>query len=974
MKRMEKSGRTRLLGTVSVSTLGLLAVIASGTAASAQTAAPVATNVDEVVVTATRVGREGYTAPTPMTSIGRDALENQAAVVLSDVLYQLPSVRPAPNSASTSQASGNYLNLRGFGATRTLTLVDGRRFIPSNGAESSGGSSVDLNLIPEALVERIDVVTGGASAAWGSDAVGGVVNLVLRRSLQGVRAQVQYGQSDYGDANTVSANLAAGTSYAGGRGQAMIAFEYSHQYNMPTYGDRDYSGARCAMLPGTVGGVAYQAVKTCGVVLNGYTNGGVIVAANGAPLAANSPLYGRQFIGSTSSSPFDYGQVQTTALSLGGSGGWKNDYVKPQAPLLRKSVYARTLYELTDNITASLDGSYGESGTKTTLFVNSIPSSTDPIITISSANPYIPADIRAIMTANGLTSFALSRLAPELGFATTDSNNRVARLAGGLEGKLGGTWKWDAYATYAHDWYTTRYSNNLIVSNLSAALDVITNPATGRPDCRINVQGPAAPGTAAYGAQAGCVPANPFGVGSLASVASYVEGTPLVQKSDYGQIAAGGTIRGEPFSVWAGPVSTAFGFDYRKEWVKQHVSSISDFVNPPVFASGGFQQSNPKSFSGEYKIAEGFGEIVVPLLADKPFAKSLDLNGAARVTNYSTSGTVATWKFGATWEPVDGILFRAAHSRDIRAAGLFESYGANTTYGTVTTRGAGGVATGTAQVVSPGLNNTNLSPEKALTTTAGVTVRNMLVDRLSMSLDFYRIDLRDTIGKLGAQGIIDKCFAGGTAAGQTADPASCALISNNQTVVVDPYQNLGTIFSDGLEFDASYSLPADTFFSGASGDFSARFLADYVRHRKVSTTGLNPAETAGDEAGVPHWRWNATLAYRNPTWGAALTGRYIGKMTRYNLAPDLRFDDPVVNGVFYLDANVKYTLWHEGARNVEMFVNVKNLLNKDPPFVPSTGANAHVAGTGKSLALGYTNLAFYDFIGRAYTVGMRLAF
>ena len=905
--------------------------------------------------------------------ISRETLENQAAVVLSDVIYQIPSVRPAPNAAQTSQASGNYVNLRGFGATRTLTLVDGRRFIPSNGAENSGGSSVDLNLIPEALVDRIEVVTGGASAAWGSDAIGGVVNLILRRSLQGYRAKVQYGVSDEGDAKSISVDFAAGSAFAKGRGQAMIAFEYSKYYDLPGYGDRDFSAARCAFLPGTVNGTAYQAVKTCGLTLNGYTPGGVIVAANGGPLPAGNPLRGRQFLTPTSSAPFDYGQIMTNALSVGGAGGWKNDDVTPVAPLLRKSVYGRVLYELTPAVNATLEASYGEAGLDTTLFPNSIPSSTDILIPINAANPLIPADIRAIMTANNITSFSMSRITPELGFARTDSNNRVARVAAALNGKFGDGWSWDAYATYGHDWYNTRYGNNVVVSNLHAALDVITNPATGRPDCRVNVQGPAAPGAPAFGAAAGCVPANPFGVGSLAGAADYITDT-LSQKSDYGQLAAGGTLRGEPFSSWAGPISLAVGAEIRREWVKQRVSPFADFVNPPTFASGGFQQSNPKSFKGDYTIKEGFGEIVVPLLADRPFAKSLDLNGAARVTHYSTSGTVTTWKYGFTYEPIDGVLIRAAHSKDIRAASLFENFGSNTTFGTVTTRGPGGVATGTVQAVSPGVNNRDLDPESAITTTAGITLRNLPIDRLSLSVDFYRIDLKDTIGKLGAQAIIDRCFGGGTAAGLAPDPTACALISDNQTVVVNPFLNLGTIFTEGVEFDVGYTLPAETLLGSVDGDFNLRFLADYIRHRRTNTTGLNPAETAGDEAGVPHWRWNASLSYRNPVWGATLTGRYVGKMTRYNLAPANRFVDPVVDGVFYLDANARYTVWNQDGHNAELFFNVKNLLDRDPPFVPATGANAHVAATGRSLGFGYTNLAYYDFIGRTFAMGVRLAF
>jgi outer membrane receptor protein involved in Fe transport len=977
MKRIGSAARSRLLECGSVLTLAAL-LAAAGTTAAAQTASagPGATNVEEVVVTATRVAREGYTAPTPTTSLSRDLLEAQAPVVISDVLYQIPSVRPSPNNTSTSQASGNYVNLRGFGATRTLTLVDGRRFVPSNGAENSGGSSVDLNLIPEALVDRIDVVTGGASAAWGSDAIGGVVNLILKRSMEGVEGKVQYGASQYGDAKSFSASLAGGTSFADGRGQLMVAGEYSRTWDMPTAADRDYSRGQCAYMPGSIGGVNYLAVKTCGVTNNGYTNGGVIVDSGGNPLSPTNPLYGRQFLSPTSSSPFNYGQIGSLnrTLSVGGDGGWKGADSVWVAPLTRKSVYGRVLYELAPNVNAFLDGSFGESGTKVDLFLNSVSSATDTPIQIFAGNPYIPADVRAIMTANNIGSFYLTRLIPELGYDKTDSVNRVARVATGLEGKFGETWSWDAYLTFGHDWYDTEYGNNIIVSNFRAATDVVINPATGQPDCRINVQGPAAPGTAAYGAMAGCVPANPFGPGSMASAAGYLAGT-LSQKSDYGQWAGGATLRGEPFSTWAGRVSTAFGLDYRKEWVKQKVSPYADFVNPPAFPSGGFQQSNPKSFSGEYTITEGFGEIVVPLLADQPFAKALDFNGAARVTHYSTSGTVTTWKYGATYKPVEGLLFRAAHSKDIRAASLFETFGSNTTYSTVTTRGPGGVATGTADVVSPGRSNENLDPENAITTTLGVTLQNLPINGLGLSVDAYRIHLKDTIGKLGPQGIIDRCFGGGTAAGHPPDAASCALISNNQTVVIDPFQNLGSIESEGVEFDLSYRMPADRLFSGADGQFTARLLSDYVARLKVNSSGLNERDTVGELAGLPHWRSTATLAYDSQTWGGSLQGRYVGEMAIYKDAAPNTYAQPVIPGYFYLDAFVRYNVINDGRRNVQLFANVKNLLNTDPPFAPGSGSSAFFGLPARfGQFLRYSNVTYYDVIGRSFFVGARFNF
>ncbi len=964
---------------------GTAAILLSAVPVMAQEVAPEAETSDvsesaavddaSIIVTGTRVNREGYLAPTPVTAIGRDTIEAQAATTIADVLYDIPSVRPSPNFPATSQASGNYVNLRGLGATRTLTLVDGRRFVPSNGAENTGGSSVDINLIPEALVDRLDVVSGGASAAWGSDAVGGVVNIVLKRKLQGIQGKVQYGVSDYGDAQEISLSLAAGTSFADGRGQLMLAGEYSKSWDVPTTNDRPYGKDQCGFFPGTVDGTFYLGLQTCGLTHNSYTRGGVLVAADGNPLASTDPLYGRQFLNSTSSAPFDYGQIGpiNRSVSIGGDGEWRG-VRNLQAPLERKILFGRALYEFSPNVTGFIEASYGESGTETDLFVNAVPSSTDYPIAIRNGNPYIPADIQGIMDANGIDTIYLSKIAPELGSATSDSNNRVFRVATGLEGEMGKDWSWKAYGTFGRDWYDTILGNNIVVSNLAAATDVTINPLTGQPDCRVNVEGPAAPGEAAYGAASFCVPANPFGPGSLASAKDYIVDD-LYQSSVYTQVAAGASINGEPFSTWAGPVSFVAGVDYRWEKVTQDVSFYADFLNPPLFASGGFQQSNPKSFAGDYTVIEGFSEVVVPILADVKGAEALDLNGAIRVTDYSTSGTVVTWKVGTTYEPVRGFRFRAAYSKDIRAPSLFESYGSNTTYSSVITRGPGGVETGSANAVSPGRNNLGLSPERAYSTTVGITMEDLLTRGLTLSIDGYRIKLKDVIGKLGAQGIIDGCFGGGDAAGRDPNPALCDLINADQTVIIDPFLNLGSIETQGIEFDLGYRFGADVLFGNSTGQFSFRLLANYVDKYKENSSGLNPRDLAGDLSGVPHWRWNATLAYNDEKLGVSLRGNFIDSMYRYKFAAANTYLDEKIPAYFYLDANVRYNIVSGDKSKIQLFANVDNILNTKPPFSPGSGSTGWFGLPGKFAQYSsYTNGTFYDVLGRTYKIGARFSF
>jgi outer membrane receptor protein involved in Fe transport len=401
------------------------------------------------------------------------------------------------------------------------------------------------------------------------------------------------------------------------------------------------------------------------------------------------------------------------------------------------------------------------------------------------------------------------------------------------------------------------------------------------------------------------------------------------------------------------------------------VSPYAEFINEPVFASGGFQQSNPKGFSGSNEVIEGFGEVVVPLLADVAMARSLDLNAALRVTDYSTSGTVTTWKVGATYEPIDGLLFRASRSRDIRAPSLFESFGSNTTYAQVDYPGFP-----STPAVSPGRNNLDLSPEKADSTSFGMTMRNLLIPDLRLSVDYYKISLKETIGKLGSQSIVDRCFGIGEADGFDPDQSFCDLIDFNGSslTIIDPFLNLGSIETEGVEFDVSYRLPTESMFGDGFGDLSVRVLANYVSKLLVNSTGLNPVDQAGDQAGVPHWRGTGTLSYENGPFGATLAGEYIGPMTRYNLSSG-SFPDPVVGSIFYLDASLRYDVVDNGNTNIQIFANVDNLLDQEPPFLAGAGSRSTASPPGTFAQFHFTtNPAYYDQIGRRYRVGVRFSF
>jgi iron complex outermembrane recepter protein len=949
----------------------------------------------DIIVTGSRITKAGFSAPTPTTVLGAEAIEARAAVTVANVLYELPSVQPRPALNGTSQAGGNFVNLRALGpgndpasASRTLVLVDGRRFVPTNNQ-----GQVDLNVIPTALVERLDVVTGGASAAYGSDAVAGVVNVILKKKLKGFIGDIQDGISNEGDYHQFKASLAWGASFADDRGQFMIAGEYSKQSDTITQANRTWANQHTGLA--TVNG---QIVRVDGLTLGGYTEGGVIIASNGARLPTTSPLYGRQFLSSTASSPFNYGALVAGNgnVQIGGDGGWISDSAVLAPPSERKTLFARGSYELASNVTAWVEGSYSHSRSDFDLFKNEIRSgAVEPYIVenrlISSydangvllgtaLNPLIPIDIRNIMTTNNISSITIGRIAPDLGNLHSDSRVRVVRGAFGLDGKIGDSWRWNAYYSHGRTNFTTDLSNNIIEPNLASALDVVL--LNGNPTCRVNVPGLSAGTGLSLNHSAGCVVANPFGPGSLAPAKNYIVGT-LSNVVKYAQDAAAVSIQGEPFSTWAGPVSVAVGGEWRHETLDQTTSPFANINNGSLLPSGSFQQANPKSFSGSVTVKEGFGELAIPLLRDMALGHSLDLNAAFRYTSYSIGGNVQTWKVGGTYSPVEGVLFRAVRSRDIRAATLTQLYGRSSNFANLRIADNSTVAFATINAGNP-----NLKPEVANTLSFGGSITGLsFLPGLSLSVDYYKIELDGFIGQVGNQNILDSCF-GATRSGSlsTLDLVRCDTFVGNGTAgsglaaiaavgahsLVNPQLNVGKISTSGVDFELGHRFPLSKIFSNSNAALSTRFLATYINNLTFAFDGSAVVDRAGDVSGSPQWRWSLTEAYKSGPFTLTAQARWTGPMDLDKtlvgaLAPVERRLPPA----FYLNVGAQFRVIDTPTKRLEFYVDVNNLLNREPPFSPN-GTNG-VTQTSVNSGI-YTNQSWYDAVGRTFTVGLRFKY
>lgn len=881
---------------------------------------------EDIVVTASRITRSGFTAPTPTTMLDADNVALQGASTLTEAVNQIPSflpnTTPATAGNSTATAGANFLNLRGIGAPRTLVLVNGRRFVPS-ATQAAIAGTVDVNLIPQALIDRVEVVTGGASAAWGSDAVAGVVNFILDRDQKGLEVGLQAGISSRGDNAETQVSARWGTDLADGRGHFVISGEYFDSRGILNQQDRKWGAEGWQVFVNplyTPTNGEPARILSADVHQSNRTEGGLILTAG--------PLRYLQFGPGGTVSPFATGSYLGSTYMVGGDGINQGKYISLVTPHRRRSLYAMFDYDIADNVRLSLEGSYARStsNNETTASFSLSP------YTITQQNAFLPDAIRSTMLTNGITQFQMGRINTDFGYITTDLDAKVYRAVASLDGNFGDTWRWSAYYTYGETRRLDRSLGNVVNARLAAAIDSIADPVTGQPVCRNLATNP------------GCVPINLFGYGSPSAAAIDYVTEDQVAASKIRQHAAALDFSGEPFSTWAGAVSLAFGIEYRRESVR----SVADAIS----LANGFMIGNPKSLAGHYDVKEAYAEAVVPLLRDVPFARLLELNGAVRYTDYSTGASVTTWKLGGTYVPMDGLKLRGTLSRDIRAANLTEMFSiSGLSFANVRDPRDGS----SPFISSLSAGNPGLAPEKADTWTAGVVLEPAMLPGLRLSVDYYDIDISGAIGTLTTQNIIDRCFIGGAA-------QLCDLIELNPDTSIrhvnNFFVNIQTVQTRGVDAELAYRTAL------GSDSLSVRLLGTYVADL-VTGDGVTSVDRAGQAqgTGVPHWTGLANIVYATGPLSLGVSGRYVG-----GGAFDVTFgpgdiNDNSISGRFYINLSAQYDIGRGDGWTMELYGAVKNLLDKDPPIVGST-FQAPFA----------TNGALYDMVGRYFTVGARVRF
>jgi len=912
-----------------------------------------------IVVTGSRIARQGFTSPTPLTVLGQDSIQARGDTNIAQVLNELPAFRPSQTPENsfvtiTGNIGARTLDLRGLAPQRTLVLVNGRRFIPS-----SPQGTVDLNLIPTMLIQRAEVVTGGASAAYGSDAVAGVVNLILDTRFTGLKAQAQYGISQEGEDETYQLGLIGGTSFADGRGHIVAGAEFSDNRGLGGCFSIDW----CALeysnftnndwirptadnphpnnpLPNRV----TLPHKHPTLITPGLIN---------SPGAGGSPqLRGTYFLpdGTPVINAWDYGEWPSTFAQLGGDGHLQDAFTSAhlmKGPVRRWAAYLHGEYELTDSIKAFAEFSYGDvRGWQNGAQFREMN------ITIRRDNPYLPEEILALMGPEQ-PSIGLARDGDDFGVAKYRGVNKTVRGVVGLEGNLGGDWKWDAYYQYGHNRYEQEMANNRNNARWAKAIDAVRNEA-GNIVCRVNADADPANDDAA------CVPVNLFGENQWDPAAkAYMYGTGW-QTAKIQQHVAAANLQGSPFDTWAGPVSLAGGVEYRRDSIDGDADAVS--------LANGWYVGNGSAVSGDVSVREGYLETIIPLAVDAPFAKSLELNAAVRYTDYSTSGGVTTWKVGATWDLTDWFRLRGTRSRDIRAPNLLELFGS-------TTSAASRVVDQDGVQWLPRIftgGNANLDPEKADTWTVGAVFSPKwgFLDGLRLSVDYYDIQIDDAISQVGGQTIVDRCFADRSS-------SFCDLVTfgtTNPAEIVEvrnPWLNLNTLIVRGIDIEGDYRLRlADT------QSLSFRVLASYVKDY-ITVDSVGAIDRAGQTGvqtgslpGLPRWTVNGTINYDSGPFNFNMQGRYIagGVMdvtlvgpTDAGYSTDLpnSISDNHIEAMFYLDVGASYTFNLADDRKLQIFGAIKNLLNPTPPVNVYSGSG--------------TNPFLFDMIGRRFTIGARVS-
>jgi len=965
--------------------------------------------LEEVLVTGSRIARRDYESDSPIVTINQSALAAAGQPTLDRAIGEMPQFAAAQGMSEVGDVQGAtgfsggqaYGDLRGLGPNRALVLLDGRRLMPSN-----PDGSIDLNTIPMSMIENVEIITGGASATYGSDAIAGVINFKLRQRFSGVEVDVTHGATTHGDGATNHISALIGGNFADGRGNALVDFEYSgrgvvHGSDRPFFENiRQLARPPEGIIPGGLFGTP-PTIAAVNSVLAGYPgttpiagsgpyNGAIGVNTDGTiftDLASPNCVQNYRGLGPKG---LNIGRNCTQVqIALG-------QYFAIQVPLTKYNLLARSTYNITDDVSAYGQFSFMESSARD----ETAGGSTGPgkYFYVPVNNPFVVNNpgLQTILASrptdpnnpNALTQpLALTKLLSMSGDRIQTFKYDVYQAIGGLKGDIPGLdLTWDAYATFGR----TQFDNTQQNDTSKAAIAAILN------------------GTANFtGAAGSCVGYawDPFGVQPLSPGCLEYATRENHNVNTMTQKNIEGTLQGKVIPLPAGDLRFALGADYRG----------TTFDYRPDY---GLVTADTPSYdtaiptAGTQNVREVFTELLVPVLKDKLLVESLSLDLGYRHSQYDGFGGVSTWKTDLTWKPVRTVAVRGGYQRAIRAPSLGELF-APTITGNLnigsppnagdpcavgssfrTGQNAAQVASlcqaqgipaslyptftyGVDSVHGTSGGNPSLTPERAGTYSVGAVwspqFDNALMHSFRASVDYYNIRLTNAVGSLALTDILPRCFNsdGVSNPGYSVSNIYCRQITrdpNTGDIVLahEGLLNLASYKTDGIDTEVDWSFGLGALgLSDHAGKITANSLISYVRSFDVAALPGSPVlDYAGSignaqvspEISHPHWKANTALGYAIGPVSATLHWRYIAAMKHQDQVVDPTATTPGVPAYSYFDLDAHWAV----IEHVDLTAGITNLSDKTPPFV-----------SGQPLT---TDTATYDIIGRTYYVGVTAKF
>lgn len=915
--------------------------------------------VEKIQISGTRILREGAIAPSPVTVISGEDLLSTGAISIGEALNDLPALTSTfslANSGGTIGTAGmSLLDLRGMGTARTLVLVDGKRHVAAN----PGTASVDTNTIPTAWVEKVEIITGGASAVYGADAVTGVVNFVLKKDIVGLDISAVKGYAEEGPYDNDKLTLSYGSNFADGRGNFGFAISHEQQDGMnakdrkqtatpsaevtnPENGDtrNDDGSVNHDGIPDRIwiSDAAWYDDSTAG---NFYT-----YDATGAHWFIFNPdgSVRPQNLGTT----YNWGRCSGECDQLD-----LNRYIELQPTFSTLNLAVKADYDISDNINL-----YGD--------IKFVRTKADSIgqpsffeygsgITINRDNPFIHESLATLMDTNGLSSINLHRFNEDIGRRREENTRETTRGVIGLQGQFDEDWSYDFYALYGKSEREQINFDNVVTERMRQSADAIA-AADGTIVCRDE------------SARAeGCIASTFFGEGNVNPLAADWFTVDSISNSEIQQTVVNFSVtNGGIFELPAGFVGFAAGAEYRKE--------ESDDRPDPFAATGATFLTAIQEEDGDFDVSEVYLEASVPLLADISLVQDLIFDFAARYADYSTIGGALSWKVGFDWTLNDDIRLRTTLSEAIRAPNITELFAAkgqnfafindpcDVNFNQSATRQANCAALGipadaqinpvsSTELLTGG--NPDLKEEESTSYTLGLVYQPDYIEGLTFTVDYWNIEIDDAITLVQAQDILDKCVDSEAGIDNQFCPLVTRAADGSLVLIESTQQNVASNEAEGVDFEIGYD------FDALDGSFRTQLISTYLKSRKEFPFQIDPTqviENAGT-TGEAEWQANLLISYKGEHWSGNWRTRYLGEVDRFTpqqleINPD-RSNIMGYGKYFVTDVRGGYTF----DNNLTLEIGIDNLFNRDLPGFT----------TGTSTTSGD---ASYDNIGRFYYVSM----